>query len=113
VLLPTVGGDTSYDLWTWNGSVYTDTGIDIAANTEYTFATGGVNHFRIMGIDPAANLDPANPTAFVTGLTFIGTGNVTMTQTPITTSVPEPSAMLLMGAGMVGLLWNRRRGIPA
>jgi hypothetical protein len=37
VLLPTVGGDTSYDLWTWNGSVYTDTGIDIAANTEYTF----------------------------------------------------------------------------
>jgi hypothetical protein len=116
VLLPTITGDDGlYDLWSWDflTSSYYDSGTDITAGTAYSFTDPGVSRFRIMGIDPAANLDPANPTAFVTGLTFVSAGTVTMTQTPVTTSVPEPSAMLLLGAGMVGLLWNRRRGIPA
>jgi hypothetical protein len=35
-----------------------------------TFVPGGVNSFRITGIDLGEALDPDDPTAFVTGLTF-------------------------------------------
>jgi len=111
VLLPAVGGDTIYDLWSWDSgtSSYSDSGTDITAGTAYVFGGGGVDRFRIMGIDPAAALDPANPTAFVTGLTFVGSGDVTMTQTPVTASVPEPSTTILLGAGMAALASVMRR----
>lgn len=62
------------------------------------------------GIETSASLDPANPLAFVTGLTFSGGGTVSMTQTPITASVPEPStyALILLGAGVVAFGARRR-----
>ncbi|NCR18895.1 MAG: PEP-CTERM sorting domain-containing protein [Microcystis aeruginosa LL13-03] len=60
----------------------------------------GFSNFRISGIDPAEMLDPTNPTAFVTGLTFTAPGTVTVTQNPITVSVPEPSNLL--GLGLLG-----------
>ncbi|MCZ8119373.1 MAG: HAF repeat/PEP-CTERM domain-containing protein, partial [Microcystis sp. LE18-22.4A] len=37
----------------------------------------GFSDFRISDIDPAEMLDPTNPTAFVTGLTFTAAGTVT------------------------------------
>ncbi|MFM6791056.1 MAG: HAF repeat/PEP-CTERM domain-containing protein, partial [Microcystis panniformis] len=40
----------------------------------------GFSDFRISDIDPAEMLDPTNPTAFVTGLTFTAAGTVTVTQ---------------------------------
>ncbi|MCZ8191916.1 MAG: PEP-CTERM sorting domain-containing protein [Microcystis sp. LE19-338.1B] len=65
----------------------------------------GFSDFRISDIDPAEMLDPTNPTAFVTGLTFTAPGTVTVTQNPIvqntdSVSVPEPSNLL--GLGLLG-----------
>ena len=65
----------------------------------------GFSDFRISDIDPAEMLDPTNPTAFVTGLTFTAPGTVTVTQNPIIqntggVSVPEPSNLL--GLGLLG-----------
>ncbi len=65
----------------------------------------GFSDFRISDIDPAEMLDPTNPTAFVTGLTFTAAGTVTVTQNPIIqntggVSVPEPSNLL--GLGLLG-----------
>ncbi|CCI04075.1 HAF repeat-containing PEP-CTERM protein [Microcystis aeruginosa] len=65
----------------------------------------GFSDFRISDIDPAEMLDPTNPTAFVTGLTFTAAGTVTVTQNPIVqntggVSVPEPSNLL--GLGLLG-----------
>ncbi|MBD2623755.1 hypothetical protein B1L04_28855 [Microcystis aeruginosa KW] len=36
----------------------------------------GFSNFRVSGIDPAEMLDPTNPTAFVTGITFTAPGTV-------------------------------------
>jgi probable HAF family extracellular repeat protein len=65
----------------------------------------GFSDFRISDIDPAEMLDPTNPTAFVTGITFTAAGTVTVTQNPIIqntggVSVPEPSNLL--GLGLLG-----------
>ena len=49
-------------------------------------------------------LDPANPLAFVTGLTFAGSGQTTLAMTPITAQVPgvpEPSVLLLFSLSAI------------
>ncbi|NTU52997.1 MAG: PEP-CTERM sorting domain-containing protein [Chlorobiaceae bacterium] len=112
MLLPSVAGDDGlYDLWLWDSgsSAYTDAGTTIAANAPYFFDAGGVDRFRIMGIETTANLDPENPTAFVTGLSFVDSGLVDLTQTPVTTTVPEPSALFLLCTGIAGLAAGRFR----
>jgi hypothetical protein len=43
----------------------------------------GVDEFRVDCIDPAAGLDPDNPQAFPTGLTFVSAGRFTGTQKPL------------------------------
>jgi hypothetical protein len=82
-----------------NGRVIDET---LAANTPFFFPTGGVSEFRVFGINPG--LDPSNTSAFITAVTFDGTGHFTGTQTPIT-AVPELStwAMMLLGFGVFGL----------
>lgn len=44
----------------------------------------GVKKFRVACIEPSANLDPANPLAFVTEVTFTDAGRFTGTQKPLT-----------------------------
>lgn len=41
---------------------------------QFFFQQGGVNAFSVAGIETSAGLDPNNAAAFVTGLTFVGSG---------------------------------------
>jgi hypothetical protein len=80
--------------------IYGATNVSLTAGVPYIFGSPQSN-FRIQGIDVAANLDPANPTAFVTGLTFDSSGTVNVTQTPITfntSAVPGPLPLFGVGA---------------
>jgi len=109
------GADNFYDLFLFNTSTNTwyDTGLDIEGGQPFSFTTldpTGIDLFRIMGIDPRAGLDPADPTAFVTGFTFMNTGPALVTQTPLAT--PEPSSLILVSLGLAGLLFAKARKRP-
>jgi len=81
---------------------------NLAANTEYAFDGDGVDRFRILGIGVDALLDPADPEAFVTGLKFVATDTVDLTQTPITTFVASaPATPLLVATALLALGWRR------
>ncbi|MCQ9375365.1 PEP-CTERM sorting domain-containing protein [Methyloversatilis sp. XJ19-13] len=102
VLLPELG-DNAYEIWLWNGTewVFAD---NVLAGEEYTLSEG-VDRFRVLGIEESVALDPLNPTAFVTGLTFDGSGAVQLSQNPIVLSLPVPEpetyAMFLAGLGLI------------
>lgn len=113
-LFPTVAGDTDgFSVY----SLLTDTLLGMATpGTAFDFGPDGVSGFRLLGIDPIAALDPTNTTAFVTGLTFTGAGQVSMSQNPITfdtdsNNVPEPSTtfLFLLGALAIGTMGTRRQ----
>lgn len=116
VLLPTGLGDNLFDLWLWDIALndWYDTGTDITGGVWYNFAQS-VDRFRIMGIEVDEMLDPANATAFVTGLMFDTSGVVNMNQTAVTvfvpdaTSVPEPSMFILFLTALAGLFVRRTK----
>ena len=68
---------------------------------------GGIDQFRITGINPTVNSD--NQDAFPTFISFVGTtGSFQMTPL-FDSSVPEPSAALLTLAPLALLAWRRYR----
>lgn len=98
--------------------------FDLLAGTSFdltTYSATGFSNFSITGIDTSEALDPTNPFAFVTGLSFVVPGpigtlsNVSLTQTPITlntggsTGVPEPSSLLGLGLLGLGLSLTRKK----
>jgi len=105
VLLPQVG-DGLFDLYfKIGGSFVFDQ--QLTAGEEFTFAPGGVSRFRILGIEESAELDPDNPLAFVTGLTFTAPGSADVTMKAY---LPEPSsASLLLTVGLLRLARRRRK----
>lgn len=93
-----------------------------ALNSGDTFDFGlngfdDVFDFSILGINLDLALDPTNPQAFVTGVSFAESGDLMFTQAPIITfvpdtpvnSVPAPGSVLMMGISLCGLLITRKK----
>ncbi len=82
VRLPIGVGDSMYML------VVEGRHFAIGGGTLFDFRANGfrkgVKGFRVACIEPSANLDPANPLAFVTEVTFTDAGRFTGTQKPLT-----------------------------
>lgn len=113
VLLPTGIGDNKFQLYLWDGSQWVFN-TDLTGGQTFDFATGGVDRFRILGIETSAALDPANGLAFVTGLTWTAAGTFSGTMTPITfdvaaTPLPGTLPLLASAMGALGLLGRRCR----
>ncbi|MBT3144860.1 PEP-CTERM sorting domain-containing protein [Neptunomonas phycophila] len=111
VILPTGFGDDEYAIYVWDGSEYVFVS-ELTAGDEYFFADA-VDNFRVMGIETDANVDPADPLAFITGLTFNSSGTVYMSQTPVVfntdaSAVPLPGTLVLMGLGLFAMGAYRR-----
>jgi uncharacterized membrane protein len=107
VRLPIGIGDSLYTLIV-GGQSFTLAGGDLFDFTTHGFANG-VAAFEVGGIEVDAGLDPANPLAFATELTFLGSGRFTGTMTPIAVSVPEPDSLALFGLAFTALILCRRR----
>ena len=115
VLLPEGYDDNLFDLFLWDDGLmdWLDTGTDITGGVEYDF-TSPVDRFRIMGIDVSNMLEPT-PDAFVTGLTFDGSGVINMNQNAVTvfvpgpTQVPAPSTLFLMLGALFSTFLLRKR----
>ncbi len=111
LLLPNVG-DGIYTLTFADGTG--NHTVSLLHDQQYFFGTGGVSDFTITGIETSAGLDPSNPTAFITGLTFSGNGDFTGTMTPLTelvAGVPEPEtyALMLGGFALLASITRRRQ----
>ncbi|WP_374246558.1 hypothetical protein [Zoogloea sp.] len=106
VLLPVGVGDGLFDLFTFDPAGTPLLAVhDLPGGVAYDFGPAGVERFRVGGIEVAAGLDPASPTAFVAGLGFTGAGRFTGTQTPLVVAVSEPAlgTLLLLGMGLLVL----------
>lgn len=108
ILLPALGDADGYGIevqgengeWMSLGSV--------ADGGTFTFLDA-VTLFRVVGIDAALWLDPANPVAFITGVKVDAAGTVVFSMTPLVTAVPEPATWALMLAGLLAVGVARRR----
>ena len=101
-------GSFDYQLYLWNGSQWVfDT--DLASLTPFDFAGNGVDRFRIAGIPLGELLDPGDPTAFETRVTFASDGRFTGTMTALVSQAPEPATIALFAVGLLGSLSARRR----
>lgn len=120
VVIPNAYGDGSFDLFLFDSSGYVDSGADLTTGTVLDFAAlgfaDGVARFSIRGIETSANVDPNDPTGFVTGLTFSADGTTDFSMTPITfdtdaptTPTPEPGTLVLLAAGLAAIGAARHR----
>jgi hypothetical protein len=82
VTLPEIGNNL-FDLYLFNGSNFYLAHKDLNSGETFNFGPSGVDKFRILEIEEEAGLDPNDTTAFITELTFTGSGKFTGTMTPI------------------------------
>jgi hypothetical protein len=109
VVVPPGYGDDKYDLYLWDGAKYVLVGSDLDALTEYWFTDDGgisntpgdydgITKFSIRGLEISAKIDPDNPDAFVTGLSFAQNPNevseVILSMTPITVSDEDDDGII-------------------
>lgn len=81
----------------------------------FNFAPGGVDRFRITGINESLMLDPLNPLAFPLGLSLINIVSFPdVNIDPIVVNVgrvPLPATLALFVCGLAGLGWARRKSM--
>ena len=104
--LVSVNDADGYEITYINGSGTTVT-VALGAGDTFFF-DHAVATFELNGINTDLLLDPTNPLAFVTGLSFSTAGSFGVIQTPVTqfvgsSTVPEPSVIALFGLGIFGL----------
>lgn len=111
VTLPLDIGDGFFDLFLWDEAL-SDWVFEtvLAEGVLFDFGDDGVDRFRILGIETSAGLSPDDPTAFITELTFVDSGQFTGTMTPIVVRVPEPSILILGATGVLILAGRIRLG---
>jgi PEP-CTERM motif len=106
--LPDIGNSNPYELLVWNGAQFVFADY-LDPNTVFDFAQGGVSAFEVLGIDPGADINLISGNAFITTVTFAGSGTFTGTMTAV---IPEPSTWALLGLGFGGLgLMGWRRSL--
>ncbi|MBN27703.1 MAG: nidogen [Alteromonadaceae bacterium] len=116
VMLPTGFGDDVYDLWLWDAALmdWFDTGEDLLGGVTYDFDTA-VDRFRILGIETSEMVDPTDPNAFVTALTFDSAGVINMNQNAITEFVDDaqavsaPAGLGIFALSLLVFLRSRKR----
>jgi len=88
-------------------------GLGIDELFDFSILGFDVTNFQIQGIETNALLDPNDPNAFVTGLTFTNGGIVNVTQTAITefVNVPEPGTILLLGGGLLIMAKRKKNNL--
>lgn len=93
----------------WTGPGFTNSLGTFAAGSQVDFAPGGIGAFQIRDINPF--VDAALGDAFPLQIFFEGGGNGSFTQTPIESTVPEPStwALMLAGGALLALRGRRQR----
>lgn len=107
VVIGAHAGDDLFDVQWYSEALGTTQSATVATGEELQL-TGGARSFSITGIEAEAQVDPANPLAFVTGLSFAEEGSVSVSQSALVIDynplpVPEPGTYALMLAGLVAL----------
>jgi hypothetical protein len=109
VVVPPGYGDDKYDIYLWDGTEYVLAESDLDALTEYWFTDDGgisttpgdydgISKFSIRGLEISEKLDPEDPDAFVTGLSFVQDpneiGEVILSMNPITVSDEDDDGII-------------------
>lgn len=111
VVLPSGFDDNLFDIFTKDNGNWQLAADDWLAGDEFIFSQA-VTEFKVEGIDITNAIDPLDPQAFITQISFDDSGFVDMTQTPITqyvTDVPEPQTLFIFAGALSTLALMRRR----
>jgi hypothetical protein len=104
--------DALFNLQTFTNDEWLSLGL-FGELFQYDFGLGGVDLFRFFILDEFTNKPPGYIEPLTFGMTFVSDGTLNGTfsaaSTREVTSVPEPSSLVLLLAGITSLVWTRRR----
>jgi hypothetical protein len=99
--LPTVGGPTSFGNGTLSGTVYSNSGLLSIVFASPTVIDIGVVRYSLRNLEVGNTLDLNGPST--------GNGTTPLSARITDTTVPEPSTFALLGLGLLGVGFFRRK----